>query len=359
MFFVIYILISLVTYFELVSMQQQTMGTTHITQVASDPNKPGSLIKEKAFAQYRKEIVQAQQENKKIPKKDDSIFRIMTYNVHFWRNPENTQGAMQKMMEVIFKVNPDILILQEVSPNEGFAQGKYFTNSTAMNLLKSLGFTEFSACNTVPQGWFGNVIAGKKKFLDIKRFAFKGQKEGQAEARCYTVAQAMLPTNDNVYIYGTHLEVRDDGTIRLAQIQEIMARINQYLPNSNVLVAADFNATRKSGAVQQLQAAGYKDCFTYMGWQHPTFTTWAGTEIDFIFLSPKWHLPLAGCYVYYDAASDHLPVIMDINLAPEAPKMPVLPEIKPEMKPAYINTELLEEWLQTVQRDFTLINFFL
>ncbi len=329
----------------------QKMPKTRIARFA-DVHNTGVLDKGMAFDLFRKEIKSAAEENEKIPKKDNSIFRIMSYNVHFWQNPEATQSALKNMMHVIATVNPDILILQEVSPNEGFAQGKYFLNSRAFNELQKLGFTDFSACNTVQSGWFGNVIASKKSLLDKNRFAFVGQRENSLENRCYSLAQTRLSTGDDLYVYGTHLEVRDNGTIRLAQVSEIIQRIQWELPNSNVLLAADFNATRSSGAIQLLQQNGYQDCFTYMGWHAPTFTSWAGTEIDFIFLSPKWDLPLAGCYVYFDAASDHLPVIMDIELQrqPETSKIPTrAPRGDQHIKP---DTNFLEELLQTLQRDF-------
>ena len=68
-------------------------------------------------------------------------------------------------------------------------------------------------------------------------------------------------------------------------------------------------------ALNYLLEKSWKDSFEVSGFQPPQFTTWSGTRIDFLFLNPVWNLPLKGSYVYYDWASDHIPVIMDIDLA--------------------------------------------
>lgn len=293
--------------------QKQVMYPTQISNVAITTS--GRLDKPKALVQFANEMQNASQENSKIPHKDNSIFRIMTYNVHFWRNPENTADAMAKMIGIIQNLNPDVVILQEVAPSAGFGTGTKFSPSQAKNLLESINFKYFSACNTVSGKWFGNVIAAKTQFNNIGRASFTTQTQPN-EVRCFVYAQTTILNNKELYMYGTHLEVKGADTVRQQQIWEISQSIMQNLPNENVLIAADFNATRQSGTVQLLQNNGFKDCFAYLGWQHPTYTNWTGKEIDFIFLSPRWNLPLAGCYVYYDATSDHLPIIMDIQLTP-------------------------------------------
>ncbi len=128
-----------------------------------------------------------------------------------------------------------------------------------------------------------------------------------------------LPNGKNLYIYGTHLEVgktknKDHNEIRYEQIKQIGDFVKRNFTNENVLIAGDFNATRNDKPITYLIDQNFKDCFTLSDQQHPQFTSWAGTEIDFIFLNSTWHLPLTGCYVYYSAESDHLPIIMDIEI---------------------------------------------
>ncbi len=292
------------------TIQQQIMHPSKVGIHLVD----GKLNKTKAIMQYKEDIAKAQQENDKIPKKDSSIFRIMTYNIHYWRNPENTKDVMQDMITAMQAINPDLVILQEVSGSAGFGKRGPVMNSCAVQTLQSkLNMKDFAACNTIRNSWFGNVIASKSLFTKKERFFFRTQHH-RTQKRCNLFMELQLPNKQLISGYGTHLEVKGPDTVRLSQIKEITDYIEQNLKNKNVFIAADFNSKRNSQAIKYLQQQGFKDCFSYMGWQHPQYTHWAGKEIDFIFLSPDWNLPLAGCYVWYDAASDHLPVIMDIKV---------------------------------------------
>jgi endonuclease/exonuclease/phosphatase family metal-dependent hydrolase len=296
--------------------QQQKMFPTKISEIATIPDQQW-LDKKKAITQFIKETNAAAQENAKIPPKDSSLFRIMTYNVHYWKSPDDIQNNLQAMINVIKKLNPDVVILQEVSPHAGFGKGKSFDSSIAMQALQALNFQHFAGCNTLgPSHWFGNVIASKTSFTQRNRYAFKNQFPPKThELRCFVTTNIHLLNKKELSLYGTHLEVGGTDEIRQKQIEEIINDLHQKnLIHKNVIIAADFNATRKSVVIKYLQEQGFKDCFSYLGWQHPFYTNWTGKEIDFIFLSPEWNLPLVGCYVYYDATSDHLPIIMDIQL---------------------------------------------
>ena len=120
------------------------------------------------------------------------------------------------------------------------------------------------------------------------------------EVRCFVKSAVNIPNKSEFFIYGTHLEVNGTDDIRLNQLKEVSADIQTTLKNKNVIIAADFNATRTNSPLALMQQAGFKNSFSYLGWQHPHFTNWTGTEIDFIFLSPSWNLLIAGAYVYYD-----------------------------------------------------------
>jgi endonuclease/exonuclease/phosphatase family metal-dependent hydrolase len=324
-----------------------TRGGRSLIQIATYHNQPAVvsylkggpapvlLDKNKALLEYEKKVKTASAANAKIPQRADAIFRVMTYNVHFWQSPDKKRNVLSDMIAVIKKVDPDIVVLQEVSPKPGFGNGNFFENSEAMQALKDIGFKEFSACNTLPDAWFGNVIASKKELLARHRYAFTKQVAGR-ESRCYVGTNIMLPNKKELYIYGTHLEVQGDDSVREGQMKEIVDQYTRVRSQANTLIAADFNATRTSSVITFLQNKGFIDAFNYMGWQQPALTNWTGKEIDFIFLSPDWNLPLAGCYVYYDATSDHLPIILDIKLESVEQK-------SQEARQAEIDAKLQEE----------------
>ena len=273
----------------------------------------GRFNKEQALNLFVQDMRKFKTENAKIPPKTNNIFRIMTYNVHFWKDPYTKKDNFNVIWQVIDKINPDVLILEEASSRGRFDQSRMYQE------LKKRNYNHLAACNTVRGKWFGNIIASRIKPTKVLRAPFDIQERRGQEDRCFVFSELRLPNGKKLHIYGTHLEVgkikgKDHNEIRYQQMKQISDYVQCNLARENVLIAGDFNASRNEKPVKHLSEIGFKDCFAVLGWQHPQFTSWAGTEIDFIFLNPAWQLPLAGCYIYYDAASDHLPVIMDIKL---------------------------------------------
>lgn len=194
---------------------------------------------------------------------------------------------------------------------------------------------------------FGNVVFSKYKIKE-RHVAFYSTGYKKAK-RSYAKAVIELPENKSVVVYGTHLDVNDaTGKTRAAQIQELTQIIDADKTNhENILVAGDFNEIRSkqdyqhtvgnkkiwnllkrdyaqrkesiaTDVAQILTSDGFTDSFDQAHAARPKFTVWSGTTVDFIYLK-DWSLPVDGSYVLYDAASDHIPVILDITLKPKEP----------------------------------------
>lgn len=318
-------------------------------------------------------------ENAKIPKKTANICRIANYNVHFWRNPYGKWGAKDKddfyrMVHVIRRINPDILILEEVGGGVQDMKAEF------NKVFKKIGFAYIACCSTSENGVDApgdlyNCILSKHPFAKPpikKQYATNPNssiKKQNPEQRCFIGASITLPNNTMISVYGTHLEVRpiimrneqanralSPENARKAQLEELVDYIKSNDQNSNIIIGADFNTFRKQDlfyqignktlwdilqgqwsdilkemdvarnlrsfvdrqpptfALDYLMEQGYQDSFAKAGVNSSQFTTWTGTRIDFLFLSPKWNLPVTGAYVWYDWASDHIPVIMDVSI---------------------------------------------
>ena len=78
------------------------------------------------------------------------------------------------------------------------------------------------------------------------------------------------------------------------------------------------NKTREEETPQlvsdALDDAGFTDCFTATQKPVPGFTVWAGTTVDFLLLKNAKDIPIKNSAVYFDASSDHLPILMDIDI---------------------------------------------
>lgn len=277
--------------------------------------------------------------NRIIPAKSNDVLRIMTYNVHTWRTPDD-QDNVQQVMNIIDTLKPDICIFEESSPTSNAS-----TPLDIEKLLKQRGY-DYVFCDApdyvYDQIQFGNMIAYKSSLKPKTSTKSYAARVMGGQGRCYSTISFTGPYG-KINICGTHLSVEDaDGAMRKDQLQELMNDIAP-IKMENIIVAGDFNAVRKqdynysvnnknvwnlvseefkafSGSpmptqeLELLEKAGFRDCFSFKKIRGPLFTVWTGTVVDFIFLNSAWNLPIAGCYVYYDAASDHLPVIMDISV---------------------------------------------
>jgi len=310
-------------------------------------------------------------ENQKIPKRSpyDKILRIATYNVNEWVLKE-ADGNFSKIQSVIKTIEADIIIMQEVRAHVR-AQDKtdnIISQKTRMKIYnpetKQLEekdmeqeFTEYNSYWVKIPGYrFGNMILCKKN-LNISEPKAAWYKESSGdEKRGYITITCSLPNDKKLTLYGTHLDVVSEE-YRLAEVQEFVEQTKNS--PENIVFMGDFNAIRKQdylyeigstrawnlvvldnayfvyrqknkstaitdaekqkepplAELEYLEKAGFEDCFSMAKLVGPKFTNWTGKVVDFIFLKKDtWNLPIKGCYVYYAAASDHLPIIMDIGL---------------------------------------------
>jgi len=284
----------------------------------------------------------AKTENSKIPQHDpsqDKILRIVTFNVF-----KMTKGV-EAIKQVITTLNPDIIILEEAFN----LNSRFGPEENKLNDYDSLHFGLFGG---YLGDQFGNTLLWKKNLKLAKPIeALKYQNPSRGEPRAYIKALFNLSSGKQLLFYGTHLDIHDKtDDVRTKEVQEVIDDVKtSNIPN--IIYAGDFNAVREKDydnatwllaeqeylafankpgapkvekmptqALKHLMDNGFEDCFTITNptakFPGPQFTVWTGTVVDFIFLKKDtWNLPIAGCYVYYSAASDHLPIIMDIDLS--------------------------------------------
>lgn len=293
-----------------------------------------------------------------------------------WNSAKNIKD-FNKMIRVIKTVDPDILVLQEVGGGIHSWKDEFHKTFKEMGFIQSACCSTSEHGVDTP-GTIYNCIVSKYHFTKpaiSKQFSINpnAPNNQNPERRCFLGATIQLPNNKIISIYGTHLEVRpiivldaqgntqtlSPEAARKAQLQELITYINENDKDNNVIIGADFNEFRmhdlkqftianktlwdilqedwpnivramelglspnlipalnkqpSSLALDYLAEQGYQDSFTRSNVQPPQFTTWTGTRIDFLFLRSSWNLPLKGSYVFYDWASDHIPVIMDFSI---------------------------------------------
>ncbi len=276
--------------------------------------------------------------NKLIPLKDSSCVRIASYNVHYWADLLGQKTNFDEIISVIKAIDADILILQEV--NWGVSTFNPRGVQLIQELFSKLGYTyQFfgATAESMNNAPFGNLILSKYPTQQNYTHVYDANVAGQGEKHCFIHALISLSKGKQLSVYGTRLDSTDGtGKIRLAQITELIEQIHQDAC-PNVMIAANFNEVRAQDYTQRKNVwnlvvkdnlsrnsptpttvaeklVNFYDCFTHAHFPVPKFTVWNGTTLDFIYLRDGWELPVVGCYVYVSAASDHLPIIMDVML---------------------------------------------
>lgn len=293
--------------------------------------------------------------NKTIPEhtKNTGTLRIATYNVHDWLDATfkpNYDGIMQ----VINNMQADVLVLQEARL---FDAKKVFADLLALGYVH----TTFCPIKDGSKGQTGNLIASKYPFtkkphkhfytVDAQRKAQPGKKK--PETMNFIHVELALGGDKTISVYGTYCMygIRPEER-RIQELKELIEAVNND-PNPNKIILADFNAVRArdyaysvggksvwemlqendkkrtgmatpTDATQLLERIGWKDSFAKANIQGPKYTVWPGKVVDYMWMTKEWQLPVVGSYAYYDAASDHLPIITDIQIRLITPTMAFL-----------------------------------
>jgi endonuclease/exonuclease/phosphatase family metal-dependent hydrolase len=243
--------------------------------------------------------------------------RVMTYNVHGFIGTDGVSDP-ERTACVIEQGGADLVALQEVEfsrvPEGRTAMIDWLGARLGMKCHFTLTRRAFQG------GDFGNAV--------LSRHAFDLVSEGTlprrgGEARAVQWVKVRTPQRD-FHVMNTHLSPwfwERHAQIRALLGTEWMIRAGTALP---LVVCGDFNATPLSPVYRSLEK-GLHDAQVEAG---RTAGTWPSQfpflRIDHLFVSPD--LPVISCRVASDSlarlASDHLPVVAEIELGHTGPRKP-------------------------------------
>lgn len=245
--------------------------------------------------------------NSQIPAAPANGLRIVTYNVHYFRDLHAAKPNVQNVLKDVKVMDAGVILFQEVLTDTSNKDRKDFDAG-----LDAQGYKWRYFANG-PGAWLGNMIASKyplsnKKTLDL------------GYSRVMLEAAVPLANGDEITVFATHWENAD----QLARNKQSKATVDYFNGKGGpgmgkFILGADFNAHHKSPAIQGLLKTGFMEIsFNQLGWHMPDYTCWAGHPIDFLFAGNAAKNHVIGSYVYHTLSSDHLPVIIDLDLQPDS-----------------------------------------
>lgn len=229
--------------------------------------------------------------------------RILTYNIKAGLGMDG-QRSIERIADVIKGTGADVVCLQEVdrrNPRSGLVdQPKRLSEVLGMQAV-------FQRNLTFGFGGFGNLVLSRYPVVRSVSHRLTSQTEQRG------LLEVLLDTSSgSLSVFCTHLGL--DSEERVQQSAEIAGVINST--DYPAVLCGDFNETDSSPAVAGLAAsANLQDLAGSLGADAPTFPADAPTSrIDFIFATPRIRCTCAA--VIESLASDHLPVLADIDILP-------------------------------------------
>ena len=245
----------------------------------------------------------------KPPKVTPIIFRVMTYNIH---HGEGLDGSvdLERIAKVILDANADAVALQEVDQNTQRTGGI----DMAVELAKRTNMhVSFGANLDFQGGKYGTAILSKHPIESSENHVLKQARDGEPRG----VLQAVLDVGQGRVLFaGTHLDHTRDQAERLfsqAQFDELFAKYED-LPS---IFCGDFNDTPDSELYNRMSKK-WTDSWSLVG-QGPGLTMTSDDpkrRIDYVWVSDTKNFKLRWMDVPQTNASDHLPVVAEMELEP-------------------------------------------
>lgn len=234
--------------------------------------------------------------------------RVMTYNIYHGEQAYNTGNSnLPQVAELINKVNPDFVALQEVDSmtNRSAGINSGVPIDQVMELSRMTGMAGFfGKAIDYSNGGYGEGILSKfpatvtKHSLPIPR---------GGEERALLLINCTLPGGKEIVFAGTHLCHQFEEN-RLAQTEAICNILGDI--DKPIILAGDFNF-RPESEPYQLIVRNFADAAVIKGDPEPTISFEnPRSRIDYVFLSEKSKWVVKDVEVIRCSASDHMPVLV-------------------------------------------------
>jgi len=230
-----------------------------------------------------------------------SRFRLATYNIHFGTS-ESGALVIDEIIKVLKYINADIAALQEVDdlrPRSRLTrQAQYLARCLDMGYV-------YGIVKRFRNGSYGNVVLSRFPIISMVNHLLPDSKDPR---RCLQVN--LVINQQIVTVLNTHLALSQSA--RWDNLNQIILPLVESVTNPLVLTG-DFNSTPERADIA-LVSSKLNDTFNY-NTRQPAATFPAREpkhRIDYIFVNHQ--LNVQDCCIIDQPASDHLPVVADMNL---------------------------------------------
>jgi len=258
-----------------------------------------------------------------IEQKPQDHLRIMSYNVHGFKNGKN-QDKFQQILDVIKKIDPDILVIQEVYV---YKRGESRSQDQIAESLMSLGFPEIkfskSGINAICSKFPSECEQIDLQVDPVRRLS-------------RNALICKFPQYPDLILAGTHLDPFDEsGKTRMRQIEHMYCELRvPENKDKQILIVGDFNSLRRADYESdewaqtvmtgikrgiypiedvvpwlESESQGFSDSFSQTN-KRISVSVWSGRRVDYIMGS---NVRFSDSNVLKTTVSDHYPIFADIQ----------------------------------------------
>ncbi len=251
--------------------------------------------------------------------------KILSYNIHYGIGMDS-QKDLKRIADVINKLNPDIVGLQEVSDSSMTAILGELTKMKAVfgpSIEKEAPNLYHLLEIPVPQSqlFYGDAILSKHPFEYVGNLSIPSASSSRYEAMCMDVNLSGIYGEDtHVRFINTHFDYLETISSKVARKGAVEVIETAFFDGSNALPAiltGDLNATPHSEPIELLQTNGWvtniseKNLLTVPSVKPKK-------QIDYVLVRPKQKWRIIDVKVIDEPlASDHLPILMTLELFTE------------------------------------------
>jgi len=232
--------------------------------------------------------------------------RVMTYNIHVGVGMDKKLD-LQRIAEVINAEHPDLVGLQEVDRGVKRTEGK----DEIAELATLTGMNYAFAHNLDYQGGqYGVAILSRFPIKQIDHRKYENRREAERRGMIRVEIEFAGRT---INFVTTHLDYQfDDG--RVFETEQMLKFLEAI--KGPLIVVGDFN-DEPVGNAYKLMRTGFEDAWSVARMKEPGLSYPADQpvkRIDYIFTRRADHLRVKQPRIITTLASDHLPVVADIQV---------------------------------------------
>lgn len=241
-----------------------------------------------------------------VPQVFAKTIRVMTYNIHVGIGMDKKLD-LQRIADVINKEKPDLVGLQEV--DRGVQRTQRIDEIVELSKLTRMDYA-FAFNLPYQGGQYGVAILSRFPIRATEHRLYKNLRE--AERRGFIRAEVKIDGRV-VQFVTTHLDYQhDDG--RLFEAQQMLAFLGDV--KGPLIVVGDFNDL-PTGQTYQLMRNAFDDAWidgrgAGEGFSYPADKP--TKRIDYIFMRSTDQIRTRRAWIVQTLASDHIPVVADLEL---------------------------------------------